>query len=222
MEDVKATKKRKSSLWAKLLLAVSATFAVFFVMEIATRAYDAVRGRGFFSNSRSIVKRDLRPFRMFGFDLYGKEDGVRHISSRHGEKYPLEKVPGTFRIVVFGGSTTENLVAFNETGLHYPLLLQKKLRERLQRDDVEVINVGNSAYSTVQSLILLELDVVSWQPDLIIVSHNVNDLVSSYWPGFTFDYSHKYSNEFYLPDFKSKYATHNRILQHSQFQLQRF
>jgi len=209
--------QRRSTWQAKYLLGVTAVIVTFLALELATRTYDVVRGRGFFSNTRTIEKRELLPFRMFGFELYGTKNGILHISSRHGEPFPLKKSPGTFRIVVFGGSTTENLVAYQQAGVHYPLLLQEKLRERLHRDDIEVINVGNSAYSTVQSLILLELDVVSWQPDMIIVSHNVNDLLSSYWPDFTYDYSHKYSNEYYLPDFKTKYATHNRVLRHSQF-----
>ena len=58
--------------------------------------------------------------------------------------------------------------------------------------------MGNSGYATPHFLILLELDVLSWNPDLVIVSENINDLLASYFPGFAFDYSNKYRNPAFL------------------------
>lgn len=76
-------------------------------------------------------------------------------------------------------------------------MLQALLRKRLHNEAIEVINVGNSAYATPHALILLELDVLSWDPDVVILSENFNDLLAAYWPNFTYDYSHKYSHSFY-------------------------
>jgi hypothetical protein len=153
------------------------------------------------------------PFRTFGIVPYATREGVRYISSRHSELYPLEKPAGTFRVVTFGGSSTEQKVG----GAHYPLLLQSALRDRLNRDTVEVINVGNAAYATPHSLILLELDVLSWDPDLVILSENTNDRSATYFPNFTFDYSNKYSDPFYLgQNLTSRYSTMNALFQHSR------
>ena len=178
-----------------------------------------VRGYGFFSGHRNIISKGIkpiRPFRTFGFELYKNVNGVKYIASRHGELFPIKKANDTFRIVVFGGSTTENDHSFTEAKIHYPLVLQSELQESLGTNNIEVINVANSGYATPHSLILFELDVLSWNPDMIIISHNINDLLCAYWPNFTFDYSHKYSNQFYLPDYKSRFTFSNVLFQYSQ------
>lgn len=197
------------------VLGSMAVFVLFLgVLELGLRLVDVVRGRGFDWDERNLLvnQRPLVPFRGFGFDPYVETAAGRVISSRWQEHYPLEKPPGTFRIVAFGGSTTENRVE----EMHYPLRLQQLLRERLGRDDIEVINVGNQAYATPHALNLLLLHVVHWEPDLVILSQNVNDLTAAYFPGFRPDYSNKYSNEFFLPDHENRYTVPSVLLQHSQ------
>lgn len=194
---------------------------IILILEITIRIYDQIKGHSFFSNHRNLITKEikpLRPFRTFGFELYKKDlYGNKFISSRHKELYPITKPRNTFRIVVFGGSTSENLSSFKKTKLHYPLIIEKKLKRIFNPVNIEVINVANSAYATPHSLILLELDVISWKPDMIIVSHNVNDLLASYWPDFTFNYSNKYNNKFYsIPDYKSIFTLTNIIFQNSQ------
>lgn len=212
-------RSRLSNRWyTKWGLTLCAILFTFLTLEIATRSYDAMRGRGFFSNFRDLHgSRGFKPYTMFGFDLYADLDGEKCILSRHGEPFSLKKPERTLRIVAFGGSTTENQVAYVSTGNHYPKLVQEKLRNATGRQDIEVINLGKSAYSTLHTLINLEMNVVSWDPDLIIVSHNLNDLLTSYWPDFEVDYSHKYFTDHYLPRFEKQYATHNRLLACSQF-----
>ena len=189
----------KSYFW----ISITSIIVALLFLEVSIRTYDLFRGDGFFSSHRSKVvnlNQSSMPFRTFGFPLYEKVNDTRHILSRHGELYPLEKPPGTYRVVVFGGSSTENKHSYTATKTHYPLLLQSHLREELNTDNIEVINVGNSAYATPHSLILFELDVLSWAPDIIIVSHNINDLHAAYWPNFTFDYSNKYGTKYYMSD----------------------
>lgn len=218
--QVKIMKNKSSSSWkSNLLLFVLSLIIALLALETAIRTYDMTRGLGFFSGHRNLLSKSItpvRPFRTFGFELYKNEDGAKYISSRHGELFPLKKPNDTFRIVAFGGSTTENDKSFQDAKVHYPLLLQSELRESLGTNKIEVINVGNSAYATPHSLILFELDVLSWEPDMIIVSHNINDLLSAYWPNLTFDYSNKYSNQFYLPDNTSIFTLSNTLFQHSQ------
>ena len=51
--------------------------------------------------------------------------------------------------------------------------------------------------------------------DLVILSHNINDLQASYFPGFTFDYSHKFTHPYYgLPEVRSLYSMPNILFQH--------
>jgi hypothetical protein len=203
------------------LLVLASVVAGLFVFEIGTRAYDSFTGHGFFSDWRNPLTSTgpkFRPFRIFGPDLYAFRDGKRMISSRYHELYPYEKPTGTFRIVVFGGSTSENLQTYKAEGFHYPLILQQILRKELKREDIEVINVANSAYATPHSLIELMLDVLSWQPDLVIMSHNVNDLLVAYWKDFVPDYSSKFKHAYYrLPDLANLYTPLNIIFQKSQF-----
>jgi lysophospholipase L1-like esterase len=200
----------------KLVLIAGAVLFACLLGECGLRSYDAYRGIGFWSGHRNLIAQHVlkvRPFLIFGFDPYRERDGEILISSRHGELFPFEKPEGSLRIVCFGGSSTENGWNFEQSRTHYPLVLQRKLRKATGRTDVEVINVGNAAYSTAHSLILLELNVLSWRPDVVILSHNINDLTAGYFPDFRVDYSHKFSNPYYLPDFASRYTLTSLLLQ---------
>ena len=75
---------------------------------------------------------------------------------------------------------------------------------------------ANQAYATPHALNLLLHHVVHWDPDLVILSHNVNDLTAAYFPGFRSDYSNKYANEFFLPDHDNLYTASNVLFQNSQ------
>ena len=158
----------------KIALISFSLFSLFIVFEFGLRSYDFLNGRGFFSIHRKwgqlrvFKTREIkrRPFRTFGADIYKEIEGTKHTVSTHGELYPLDKPEGTFRIICFGESTTQSQKSVNRNGNHYPLLLQSMLRERLAIENIEVINMGYSAYATAYSMILLELNgLFSWQPD---------------------------------------------------------
>ena len=184
----------------KVLLLVASFLATLALLEVGIRLLDLSRGYGFFSTHRWHAKK-LLPFRSFGFPLYHRnKDGTVEICSRYGETYPLLKPADSFRIVCFGGSTSENKYSYDICRRHYPLELQKLLRRYRSNRKIEVINVAYAAYATPHSLILLELHVLSWQPDLVILSHNINDLISMYWPDFQPDYGHKYGHPYYQPN----------------------
>ena len=161
-------------------------------MEMALRLYDVSRGQSFFTGQ--IIK----PYRIFGdpVTVVG-DDGQLRIRSRHGELFPIDKAPGVIRIVTFGGSTSVNKTVYAEHGFHYSSLLQDRLSARFPDKTFEVITVANQAYATTHSITLLAFDVLSWDPDIVILSHNFNDLTASYFRGFLPDYSHKLANEYY-------------------------
>lgn len=88
-----------------------------------------------------------------------------------------EKRPGEFRIITLGGSTTEDV--WTEDGRHWPWWMERDLTEA--GEPVEVYNTGMSAYTTAHTLIRLQFDVLEYSPDLVIVMHNINDLVVNYY-----------------------------------------
>ncbi|MBK7874476.1 MAG: SGNH/GDSL hydrolase family protein [Planctomycetes bacterium] len=96
----------------------------------------------------------------------------------HGTRGPDFVVPkpaGVVRIVCIGGSTTY------ETGVKddaetYPAKMGELLRTRHGRADVEVINAGVPGYTSFESLILLALRALEWQPDYVLYYDNTNDV----------------------------------------------
>ncbi len=195
---------------------------VFFVIgELTIRTSDALKGNNFFSNERDRLiiknKNPIVPFTIFGPNYYTEKDGVKYISSTHNELYPLEKPDNTFRIVCLGGSTTENDVAYRDYKIHYPLVLQRLLKQEYPNKNIEVINAGYSAYSTAHLLIVLLLDVISWKPDLVIVSENINDMDATYWNDLKYDYSNKYGSKQFIPDYYDRFTPMNALFHWSSF-----
>ena len=89
-----------------------------------------------------------------------------------GEDVLSPKPPGTFRIACLGGSTTvEGLT----DDLTYPAMLQKKLRDSLGTDRVEVINCGVFGIETPGEKKILP-NLIALQPDLIVYYNFINDL----------------------------------------------
>jgi lysophospholipase L1-like esterase len=85
----------------------------------------------------------------------------------------VDKPPGTIRVIVQGGSTTEDY--FVEDGRTWPEQLQEKLNARLKTDRIEVINMGTSGYTAENCVKDLKLNGLQLKPDLVIAYHGVND-----------------------------------------------
>ena len=212
----------KSGFKANFILSIMTLVVIYFIGEIAVRTRDALKGHNFFSNEfrdeLSINKHNLIPYMIFGHKLYVKKGNEIYISSCHNELYPIKKPDNTFRIICLGGSTTINEYAYSKYKEHYPLVLQKLLSEKYPNKKIEVINLGFGAYSTAHMLILLELDVISWNPDLVIVSENHNDLTAYVYPDLTLDYSNKYGSDHYIePTYLKNFTTLNALFRWSSF-----
>jgi len=96
--------------------------------------------------------------------------------------------------------------------------LQNLLSAKYPSKKIEVINLGFAAYATTHMLTLLEFDVISWNPDLVIISENTNDMTSYLFPGFAFDYSNKYGTTDYTDRYLIKnYTIINALLRWSSF-----
>jgi lysophospholipase L1-like esterase len=90
-------------------------------------------------------------------------------------------------LVFLGGSTTENY-RFNEKDT-FPFLTGRHLEKSLGVP-VSVLNAGMSGATAGHSLSRLQHQVLDLHPDLIVVCHAVNDLISGFHPGFRADGRH--------------------------------
>lgn len=174
---------------------------VFFLLilgiEIAYRCASVfVKGRSFFREDRFIspwITTYAPPPPLLG------SDGNHYF--RHREfPTPMRKSPGSIRIIAVGGSTTANERAFNQTGTDYSMALE----QRISRDDgigppVEVLNAGSSAYSTAHSLVNIEFRLVEFEPDIILLMHNINDCTVNFFEHQASpDYGNKYLQPYFL------------------------
>ena len=90
-----------------------------------------------------------------------------------------EKPPGVFRILSLGESTTfgDQLEATES----YSYLLEELLNaDRGAGRPVEVWNCGICSYTSYQSVKWLERDGLSFQPDLVLFFHEMNDFLPTY------------------------------------------
>jgi lysophospholipase L1-like esterase len=169
---------------------------VFLALELAHRSFAYIaHGRSFFRQKTFITP------------WISTYDYPPPFTGRDGKPYfrhrtiptSVEKAAGTFRIIAVGGSTTANEESFRLTGIDYSLALEKKLSEALSGTKIEVLNAGGNAYSTAQSLINIELRLVEYNPDIILLMHNINDCsVNFFNGGATSDYANKYLKSYFL------------------------
>ena len=99
-------------------------------------------------------------------EAHVNEDGFR------GPRVEPAKRPGVSRIICIGDSHTfGHGVRDDET---WPAALGRELQAAGWA--VEVINAGVNAYDAEQELRYLELEVLSWQPDLVLWQYFINDV----------------------------------------------
>lgn len=89
-----------------------------------------------------------------------------------GQRVTKERVPGTLRIALLGGSAAFDMWKRDEET--WAEELERELSGVLRRP-VEVLNAGTPGYSTWQSVRLLESRILAYDPDLVLVYHLYND-----------------------------------------------
>lgn len=83
---------------------------------------------------------------------------------------------GAIKIFCLGGSTTE----FDDSkGNSWPQMLEKELRMIFNSDSIYVFNFGRQWYTTLHSLINYEINLRQYKPDIVILMHNINDLLQN-------------------------------------------
>jgi lysophospholipase L1-like esterase len=96
---------------------------------------------------------------------------------------PVPKPEGTYRVLCEGGSTTFDLLAPDDAST-WPARLGTLLRPR-----ADVVNAGFSGWTSLESLVSLEIRDLDLQPDLVVVFSGVNDLQPAGHVPFAPDYS---------------------------------
>ena len=126
----------------------------------------------------------LEPYLFKGFYQYDPDIGFRVRSNApeanqfgfNDREYPLQKAPGTFRILIVGDS-------FNWAGGrdgNYTALLGKKLNSIPDKPQVEVINGGYPMTHTGEQLIILRKYGLQYNPNLVVLGFFAgNDFVDA-------------------------------------------
>lgn len=85
---------------------------------------------------------------------------------------------GPINIVAFGDSITHGAFGFNEIDFEsvYHNLLFKKIKQKSNYMPINIINAGVGGVTAVRSLDRLESQVLSHNPDLVIVCFGLNDI----------------------------------------------
>jgi hypothetical protein len=92
-----------------------------------------------------------------------------------GPETTWEKPDGRFRVLCIGGSSTYGHTPSSDAAT-WPARLEAHLRTARPGLDVEVINCGDSGWSTFESLANLAFRGVELRPDLVLVYHSINDM----------------------------------------------
>lgn len=162
-----------SSRRKEILLFLAVFFILFSILEAGYRIMD-----------RKPKLFTAHPYlNYYGTPNYVSLDGLNRHNSLgfRGEEIEVPKPKSTYRIVLIGESSTyEEQV--KDWKKDWARGLEKELREMYSYDGIEVINAGIPGWTTWESLINLEFKVVYLNPDLIIIYHGTNDVLSRLVP----------------------------------------
>lgn len=109
-------------------------------------------------------------------------DAGQHVNrwGFKGDEIEVKKLPNTFRVFVFGGSTVHcGTVPFEDTHVR---LLEKHLQAAYPKHRIEVQNLGAEWHSTEHDTIKLLFLAQDFNPDLVVIYHGINDVVRSFEP----------------------------------------
>jgi len=213
---IKHRKKRKYLVNLVLLFVILIIFFVF--LEITFRVVGIEEPVG---EDYSFIKHsDYNPFLMFGPNINksfpqtnGEDARWNSQGFRSDEETPIEKEVGEYRIIALGGSTTANLR--NGKNLHYAKEANKLL-ENVNGKKINILNSGMVAYTTAHNLIRLQIDLLKFNPDMITLMNNINDLTVNFYPYYDErnNYANKYLHEFYANryDIKDGFLRKSRVI----------
>lgn len=105
---------------------------------------------------------------------YFGPDGMREAD------LTIQKPAGVFRVALLGDSLVESLqVPIEET---FGKELERKFKKSASGKELQVLNFGNSGYSTAQEFMQLKDKVMKYSPDAVIVFYNHRDIFENWAP----------------------------------------
>ncbi len=104
-----------------------------------------------------------------GYRYNPTEANVNSLGLR-GDELSIEKTPGRRRIVVLGDSVSLLCERKYDPENIFPTLLAQDFGAR-----AEIVNAAVTGYTTYQQRLLLEHDLVAYQPDLVVIQYTLND-----------------------------------------------
>lgn len=160
-----------------MIFLITVVFLIF--IEIGTRVYicyfapPGIKSLATFTDQCGRVPR-YEPHHYLDYKLNEeyKYNGDMHNSL--GFRGPEIRENPEYRIVVMGASVVYG-TAIDTWKESFPAQLEKELRSRTGRD-IEVINAGVGGYSSWETLISLEFQILDLNPDLIIIHNGANDI----------------------------------------------
>ncbi len=195
------------------LINIVVLLMVLFVLEIAARSYVHffVEGKHFFRENRFVS-----PW-FTAYDTPSPEivNGDSGLFRHRSQLYPMIKADNTIRLIAVGGSTTLNDRPFQKTGIDYSIALESRLNANTSGPDFEVLNAGSDAYSSAHSLVNIQFRLLDFEPDYILLMHNINDLTANYFQGgATGDYGNKYLAPYFLnPELQATHSVSGLLFQ---------
>lgn len=121
-------------------------------------------------------------------------DGVEiNRQGFRGPEIATPKPPGTFRVLVLGGSAVWDPYVGNNDQTWTAKLqrqLNQAMEERGNQLRFEVINGGVPGYTSAEMLMNLVWRGLPLEPDAVLLYEGYNDFKPNRWPGFLPDYSH--------------------------------
>ncbi len=131
----------------------------------------------FFKNKQKIIDA-CEEYRTNIIELVPYKNNVEYNNKGfRGENFSNEKVSNVYRIFMVGGST---MIGSTSNDTTIPSILQRMFDSSELEFEVEVINSGFSGGNTISELALIKSELVSYNPNLIIMYDGWNDLSADY------------------------------------------
>jgi len=167
-----AGKKYKLTLLGKFSFLIFSIVISFLFSELCVRRFITVPLQKEYMIFRFNEYKEI-PKHLLTSDLFW----IKHTEFG-GRKHPVVKSNKTFRILCIGDSVTESgAMMLEET---FPYRLEKLLQRNRSAENMEVINAGCAAYSSLQGVRYLK-KLKKYKPNLVVSWFGINDGVIAFF-----------------------------------------
>lgn len=171
-------------LYQKPLAANFSLFVLFFVLPLLILEYslrpfipadDTKKTTTLYAKDRELGWR-LRPH---AEDVLGPTRATINGKGLRGPEIDYAKKAGTKRILFLGDSVTFGVTSETYRDI-FPWQIESMMKQQSTFDDIQSINAGVGGYSPWQEYIYLSREGLRYDPDLVVVSFVMNDVVEKF------------------------------------------